>query len=68
MNRSYVQYTVLVMLLLINNISFAMKANLLRYMAGSALVGGGSYLMDKELAKYEESCLKNVSCNIEKPY
>jgi hypothetical protein len=66
MNRSYVQYTVLVMLLLINNISFAMKANLLRYMAGSALVGGGSYLMDKELAKYEESCLKNVSCNIEK--
>jgi hypothetical protein len=35
-------------------------------MVGSALVGGSYYVLDKELAKYEESTLKNVPCNVEK--
>ncbi len=66
MNKKYVAYGVLAMFLTINNVSFSMGANLARYIAGSALVGGGYYVLDKELAKYEESRLENVPCNIEK--
>ena len=65
MNKKYVSYGVLAMLLTINNLSFSMGAKLARYMAGSALVGGGYYVLDRELARYEESSLENVPCNIE---
>ena len=66
MNKKYVSYGVLAMLLMINNLSFSMGTKLVRYMAGSTLVGGGYYLMNKELAKYGENILENVPCNIEK--
>jgi hypothetical protein len=66
MNRRYAKYAVLAMLLLVNNLSFSMRAKLVRYALGSTLVGTVSYALDKELGKYEESYLENVPCNIEK--
>jgi hypothetical protein len=66
MNKKYVNCGVVAVLLTMHTVSFSMKTNLMRYVAGSALVGGGCYLMDKEIAKYEESTLKNVPCHVEK--
>ncbi len=62
----YARYITLAMLLMVNNVSFSMGAKLVRYVAGSALVGGGSYVMDTELTKYVEKTWEDVPLNVEK--
>jgi hypothetical protein len=66
MNKRYVHYNILLTLLVINNASFSMGTNLVRYIAGSALVGGSYCGIKREISKYEETVLENVPCNVEK--
>jgi hypothetical protein len=65
MNKKYVNYVLVVISLTTNNISFSMGAKLVRYIAGSALVGGGSYAIDREITKYTENAWEDAPQNVQ---
>jgi hypothetical protein len=58
-------YGALIMLLTVNTVLFSMKTNIIRYVVSSALIGGGSYVLDKEITKYAENAWEDAPQNVQ---